>query len=81
MRLRIYFDRIEKEIRTAKFLSSYNLTFEERPPHMGITEGILYFLDGSRLHFTEFIDAETSIQKINYSYHYMHKNRLIRLPL
>jgi len=77
MRVRAYFDKIEKEVRTAKFLSSYNLTFEERPPCMGLIEGALYFLDGAELHFTEFIDAETHIQKIKYSYHYMHKNRLV----
>ncbi|MBI4744039.1 MAG: hypothetical protein HY776_04385 [Actinobacteria bacterium] len=77
MRLRTYFNQIEKEVRTARFLSSCKLTFEERPPCMGFIEGILYLLDGSELHFTEFIDAEIQIQKINYSYHYMHKNRLV----
>lgn len=77
MRLRAYFDRIEKVIRNAQFLSSYNLVFDERPPWMGRIEGVLYFVDGSELHFTEFIDAETHIEKINYSYHYMNETSLI----
>lgn len=77
MRLRDYFDELEKEIRQAKFLSSYNLFIDETPPNIGFIKGVVYFVGGSELHFREFIEAETDIEKIKYSYHYKHKNRLI----
>lgn len=77
MRLRAYLLQIEKEIRQARFLSSYNLFIDETPPNLGFVKGVMYFIDGSELHFKEFIDAEIEIEKIKYSYHYIQGNRLI----
>lgn len=68
MHLRNYFKNIERSINLAKFLSSYSLSFEERPPFLGLIKGMLTFIDGSQLHFTEFIDSEKGIEKVKYRY-------------
>ncbi len=77
MSLKDYLQGIANAVKNARFLSSHSLSLEERFPHLGLIKGSLIFIDGSQLHFTEFVDFEYKTEKIKYSYHYMKEKELI----
>ena len=53
------------------FVLDVALNFESRPGDQGYLTGELTFVDGSQLHFREFLDtAEGAVEKLMYTYHY-----------
>ncbi len=72
--IQIYFNRIKSLVdgyASASFVVDSTLNFETRPGEQGYVTGELLFVDGSRLHFREFLDGEdTIIEKLMYTYHY-----------
>jgi len=57
------------------FVLDVALSFESRPGDQGYLTGELLFVDGSRLHFREFLDStEETVEKLMYTYHYQEAN-------
>jgi hypothetical protein len=47
-----------------------DVTLDKRAPRVGLIRGSLYFVDGSRLHFRELVEAQDEVVRRMYSYHY-----------
>lgn len=53
------------------FVLDVAIHLESRPGDQGYLTGVLIFIDGSQLHFREFLDsAEGIVEKLMYTYHY-----------
>jgi len=65
-----YFRYLQKVIADAPLVSASNVNLEKRSPHIGFVRGILYFVDGSVLHFRELIDVRNASERSMYVYHY-----------
>lgn len=71
MRIESYFQRIREILDACPFIQSSELTFDQRSSHEGFLRGNLYFRDGSVLHLREFLDVETSVERLTYVFQYM----------
>ena len=60
---------IDRHARTDLIVAS-ELTADARTPKIGVIKGSLTFADGSRLFFSEYIDARYRMEKLTYAYHY-----------
>ena len=69
-----YFDQIKASVdqyAATGFVLDANVSFETRPGEQGYLAGSVTFVDGSVLHFAEFLDAiGESVDKLMYTYHY-----------
>ncbi len=69
-----YFDRVKASIdqfTATAFVLDANVSFETRPGEQGYLVGSVTFVDGSVLHFAEFLDAfQRTVDKLMYTYHY-----------
>lgn len=77
MRLRQYCKGIESLVASSPFLSSSSITIDERPADTVFIKGQLTFLDGSELHFMEFLFFGSGMIKEKYSYHYMKSGKVV----
>ena len=59
---------IDRFARTDLIIAS-ELSSDARTPKIGMIKGVIEFIDGSRLVFTEYIDARYRLEKLSYSYH------------
>lgn len=75
MRIEAYFHEVRALLDTCPAVQSSNLTFDKRSTHEGFIRGEVYFVDGSVLHIREFVDAETSVDRLTYAYQYMAPNQ------
>jgi hypothetical protein len=71
LRIESYFQRIREIFDACPFVQSSELTFDQRSSHEGFIRGTMYFRDGSLLHLREFIDVETSVERLTYVFQYM----------
>ncbi len=74
MRIEIYFQQVREAIDNCLLVQSSNVTYDKRSPHEGFIRGEAYFVDGSILHLREFVDVETTIDRLTYAYQYMNMN-------
>jgi len=58
------------EIASAGFLLASEVQNDFRTDQIGTVGGKLSFLDGSQLHFTEYLDLRGGIDRIAFSFHY-----------
>jgi len=69
-----YFDQIKASVdqyAATGFVLDANVSFEMRPGDQGYLAGSVTFVDGSVLHFKEFLDAvRETVDKLMYTYHY-----------
>lgn len=73
MFLPTYFNRIKAEIdryAATRFVLDAKINFDSRPGDQGYLNGTIHFVDGSALHFKEYVDAlNQNVDKLTYSYH------------
>jgi hypothetical protein len=69
-----YFQQIEADIAQSIIVIHTELVKDKRSLYIGFVEGKLTFLDGSVLHFVEFANVKTGIDRYKYSYHYQDTN-------
>lgn len=69
-----YFQQIEATLARSPVIVTTNLVKEKRSPSIGFLEGRLTFMDGLLLHFVEFVNVKTAVDKYKYSYHYQDAN-------
>lgn len=65
-----YFQQIEMTISRCPIVITTNLIKEKRSPSIGFLEGRFTSMDGSMLHFVEFVNVKTTVDRYKYSYHY-----------
>lgn len=72
MQIRDYLESILDIISASPYIESKSVSFEERPPNAAYINGILTFINGSKLHFKEFIVCKSEdIIFLKYAYHYL----------
>lgn len=72
MQIRDYLEGILDIISASPYIESKSVSFEERPPNAAYITGILTFINGSKLHFKEFIVYKSEdIIFLKYAYHYL----------
>jgi len=59
-------------------VQSSSITYDKRSTHEGFIRGEIYFVDASVLHLREFVDVETSVERLLYVYQYMDAHQQLR---
>ena len=65
-----YFQEIKQLIAQSYIVIDVQLITDKRSLYIGFLEGNLTFLDGSSLHFMEFVNVKVAMNRYKYSYHY-----------
>lgn len=80
MRIEAYFQRVHSIIDSSLIIQTSTVAYDKRATHEGFIYGELYFVDGSILTLREFVDVETTVDRLMYVYHYMdaHNNLIFR---
>jgi hypothetical protein len=66
-----YFQQIREAIDASPVVRLSRVAYDKRGTHEGFIRGDLDFADGSLLHIREFVDVETTIDRLVYAYQYM----------
>lgn len=53
----------------------YEFQSDQRSLHRGFLQGVLWFADGSELHWREFVDTNASPQRSMYAYHFQNADK------
>lgn len=61
-------DIIDRYARTDLIIAS-ELNADARTPKIGVIKGVITFVDGSRLFFSEYVDARYRLERLTYAYH------------
>lgn len=78
MLIEAYFQQHQQWIDACAVVQSFNVAFDKRGTHQGVIRSEILFVNGSVLHVREFVDAESGIERLMYSYHYVDShNQLI----
>jgi len=73
-----YFDQVEAQLDASPIVSQWTTHPERRGRMQGYLRADVLLIDGSRLHFREYVDVAYGIQRITYAYQYMtHDQQLI----
>lgn len=65
-----YFQHIEQHIASCPAIIATEIVKDKRSLYIGLIEGKISFLDGSALHFVEFVNVKSAVNRYKYSYHY-----------
>jgi hypothetical protein len=55
-------------------IQSFNVAYDKHGSHEGFIHGQVYFLDGSMRYVREYVDVETTLDRIVYAYQYMNSD-------
>ena len=77
MRIEAYFQRLQAQIDGCPVVDSPSVSFTKRGSSLGFIRGDLLMVDGSLLHFREFVDTEYTIDRKIYAYQYMNNRKQI----
>jgi len=71
MNVREYYASLQAMIRNCPFITHCGTEFEEIDLHVGYFKGMLEFVDGSTLHFIEFVEiyGDLGVGRPKYKYH------------
>jgi hypothetical protein len=72
-----YFQEIREAIAACDIVHSYNVAYDQRTDYVGFIRGEVYLLDGSVLHFREFVNVETVVERYAYAYQYMQHDQMV----
>jgi hypothetical protein len=72
-----YFQAIRDTIEACPAVHSSSVTYDKRTSYVGFIRGTILLLDGSALHFREFVDVETDIERYMYAYQYQRDDELV----
>lgn len=74
MRIEAYFRQIQMQLDASPLIISSTVNYDQRGSFLGFMRGDLILVDGSTLHFREFVDTESTIDRDTYTYQYMDTN-------
>jgi len=66
-----YFQQIRELIDSCRVVTFSDVNYHKQGIDIGFIRGNIYFIDGSILHFREFVDIALVAERLMYSYHYM----------
>jgi hypothetical protein len=72
-----YFREIRETIAACDIVHSFNVAYDQRTDYVGFIRGEVYLLDGSMLHFREFVNVETAVERYAYAYQYMQHDQMV----
>jgi len=72
-----YFQAIRDTIEASRAVHSSSVTYDKRTSYVGFIKGTILLLDGSTLHFREFVDVETAVERYTYAYQYQRGDDLV----
>jgi hypothetical protein len=72
-----YFLRLRSLIEHCPVASFSDFNDSKQSTYVGFIRGNIYFVDGSILHFREYVDAEMKVERLMYSYHYMNATKTL----
>lgn len=72
-----YFQTIRDTLEACPAVHSSGVTYDKRTSYVGFIRGTVLLLDGSTLHFREFVDVETDIERYMYAYQYQRDDELV----
>jgi hypothetical protein len=64
-----YVEEIRRQILDTPHVVSHSLGYEDRPPLAAIVRGSVTFVDGTYIHFKEFLQLRPVITRLKYAYH------------
>jgi len=72
MNVREYYAALQAIIRDCPFVIHWNTEFDEIDLQVGYFKGMLDFIDGSTLHFIEFVETyeNEEVKRLKYKYHW-----------
>jgi len=65
-----YFRQIDELIARTPIVGASSITYDKRSPYIGFIRASLYFVDGTVLHFREFVNVQHDIDRYMYVYQY-----------
>jgi hypothetical protein len=71
LRVEVYFQHVREVIEACPIVQSFHIAYDKRSTHEGFIRGELHFVGGSTLHLREFVDVETTMDRLMYVYQYM----------
>jgi hypothetical protein len=71
LRIEAYFQQMREAIETSSVVQAFNVAYDKRSSHEGFIRGEVFFVDGSMLHLREFVDVETTPDRLTYVYQYV----------
>ena len=77
MRVEVYFQQVRDVIEACPIVQSFHIAYDKRGTHEGLIRGELHFVDGSILHLREFVDVETTIDRLMYVYQYIDATKVL----
>lgn len=72
-----YFQEVRETIAACDVVHSSNVAYDQRTDYIGFIRGEVYLLDGSVLHFREFVNVETVVERYTYAYQYMRHDQMV----
>jgi Family of unknown function (DUF6516) len=78
LRIEAYFQQLRDLVDACPVVQSSSITYDKRSTHEGFIRGEIYFVDGSVLHLREFVDVETTVERLLYVYQYMDARKQLR---
>ena len=67
MRIENYFQKIHETIQSCPLVQLTDISYNKRGSCEGFIRGELYFVDESKLHLREFVDVETTPDRLMYA--------------
>lgn len=71
MRVETYFRQVSNTIEACPIVHAFDVTYDKRSTYEGFIRGEIFFIDDSLLHIREFVDTESSPERLTYVYQYM----------
>jgi len=75
LRIEAYFQQVRDVLDNCPVVQAANVAYDKRSTYEGFIRGEVYFVDGSMLHLREFVDVETSPDRLTYVYQYMNTSQ------
>lgn len=77
MLIEAYFQEVEKIVANSYLVVASHLVTEKRSLYIGFIEGTLTFLGGSTLHFMEFVNVKSEVNRYKYAYHFQNSDEIL----
>lgn len=71
MQIEAYFQQHQQWIDACAVVQSFNIFLDKRATHQGVIRSEILFVNDSILHVREFVDVESGVERLMYSYHYV----------
>jgi hypothetical protein len=78
LQIEAHFRQLRDLVDACPVVQSSSITYDKRSTHEGFIRGEIYFVDASVLHLREFVDVETTVERLLHVYQYMDAHEQLR---